>query len=350
MRFSISLKNLVSRLALGSVVVSLSLQLPGVALAQSSSNSAPVPTQAAVTVNQASTQSVISVVSSSVQASLAQATMSSIRMPQPSNGVLPSGISSGDVAGLAGSAWSTGDYVGLRVNPDGNTDQRRLSDIYSLVAGGDIKVLDSVAVGLAGAFTFAETDGHNVNMTSVDQRMRTYTITPYIGWSITDHLMVDALVGYSYSDIATKDFKSGSLVSSSTGAHTVFSAVNASYFIPIDSFTLKPFAGFSGQSSRTAAYVDSQNNGTTGNHSVHWLARVGAQLSYPINDTLSTYVSAAYERDRHQKGIGESSARLSAGLEGALTKDLTLAVEATSNVGRETQSDYGGSANLRFAF
>ena len=341
-----------SRRVIGALALVLVLWMPDSGFAQSSSNTGPVPTQAAVTVNQASTQSVISVVSSSVQASLAQATMSGIRMPQPAqtSGLTPSGISSGDSPGLPGSAWTTGDYTALRINPDGNTDQRRLSDIYSLVGGGDVKVLDNVAVGLAGAYTYAGTDGRNTNWTRVTQMMRTYTVTPYVGWSITDHLMVDGLLGYSYSYIATKDFKSGSLVSSSTYSDTVFTSVNASYFIPMEVFTLKPFAGISGQSSRTAAYRDSKGSDTVGDQSVHWLAHVGTQASCPIADTALAYVSAAYERDRHQAGISENSARLSAGLEDGLTKDLGLIVEATANVGRETQSDLGGSANLRLSF
>ncbi|CUW39619.1 putative flagellin structural protein (Part 2) [Magnetospirillum sp. XM-1] len=320
------------------------------AFAQSASNTTPVANQTTVTVNQASTQSVISTVSTSVQASLAQATMAGIRS-NPSNAIQPSGINSGDAAGRAASAWTTGDYVRLRVAPDGNEEQRRLTNIYSMVAGGDVKVFDKVAVGLAGAYTYAGTDGRNVNLTRLDQRMRTYTVTPYIGWSVTDRLLIDGLVGYSYSDIANKDFKTRSLVSSNTSAHTMFAAINAAYFIPLDAdFTLKPFAGISGQMARTAAYTDSGGTRVIGDHSNLMMGKVGSQLSYNVNEAVMTYVSAAWERTSAQKGIGENSARLSGGLESALTKDLALVVEATANVGRESQSDVGGSANLRLAF
>lgn len=352
----VSQRRKLRRLA-GLLTIVFALGAPSLGLAQvASSDFRVTPVATAVTVGQSSAQSVINVVSSSIQSSLGSAMSSGIRT-QKVGGLTPQGLSSGEASGLEGSGWMTGDYTNLRINPDGQRDERRLSDVYSLLAGGDVKVLDTVSTGVAFAYTQARTDGRNTNKTQLDQVMQTYTVTPYVGWSVTDHLMIDGLLGFSYSEIQTRDYSTGSVAKSSTQATNEFAAVNASYFIPLDAFTLKPFLGLSGQSSRNNAYRTYQDSNphwtpqdVAGDHSVHWQLRAGTQLSYQVNDTISTYLSAAYERERHLRAIGENSARFSAGLETVLAQDLSLVVEGTANVGRDTQSDFGGSANLRLSF
>ncbi|EME70313.1 autotransporter beta-domain-containing protein [Paramagnetospirillum caucaseum] len=260
------------------------------------------------------------------------------------------GLSGGETAsGVA--TWGSVDYTYLRILPDGDREQRRLTDIYTAVGGVDFAINDQVLAGVALSYGRAETDGRNSRARRLDQSSDSLTISPYIGFAPTENLTFDALVGYTHSFIDTRDYNSGSKVTGSNHSRTFFSAVNVGYLIPLnDRFAVKLFSGFSGQYGKVETYRDSENTLVPGDTSPHWLARAGARAMMALTDSTQGYFSAAYEHERELIALSEKSARLSIGTASAITPGLDLTFEGTANVGRETQQELGVSANLRLSF
>lgn len=356
------------------------LTLPGVASAACSTSfganssfgtgcSAAAASQAAVA--RVTTQQTISVVSTAVQASLAAGMTSmfsaSMSAPQPvgtggtgavdsKGGVMPSkkdgketGISNGDDY-LSWSSWLTADYAHIRINPDGNGDQRQISDIYSLVGGFDHKVTDRLAVGVSFAYSRSDSDNHNFDFTPNRQQGNSYTLTPYFGYMLADNVLLSGMVGGTLTDTEIQDSTGGTYGTGSTSGDTMFAATNVNWFTSIGSFGVKPFAGFSYQKSRADGYMMSNQRFRDGFAQSHWVANVGSQVSYPLMENLNVSASAAYRREQKLVAISESSADLSLGGDYKISDRMIFGITAKANVGRETQTEMGGMANLRYTF
>lgn len=327
------------------------------AQAGSSSDTRDLPTQTAVTVNQVTTQSVVRVVSNTIQSSLSRITMGGGFRPtgQQKVGALTggepeTGMAAGDVA-ASKAGWGTLDYTNVRIKPDGNSDQRRLTDVYTGVAGLDGKLTDKLLGGFALSYSHANTDGRNTGLAKVEQDMNSYTFTPYAGYSITDNFVVDGLLGYTHSRMSTDDYSGSRVASGDNSGHTYFGAAHASYYIPLDkALNLKTFGGFSYQRTTINDYTDSRNSVIQGDRTSHWLATVGAMLTADVGNDLSVYGGAAYEREKSVPALSENSARLTLGATGQIAAGTSLGLEGTANVGRETQQEYGASLNLRVEF
>lgn len=328
------------------------------AQASSSSDKRPTATQTAVTVNQVTTQSVVRVVSGTIQSSLSRIAGSGAGKQQnrapaklgAATGDAETGMASGDAA-ASKAGWGTLDYTYVRIRPDGSAEQRRLTDVYTGVAGLDGKLTDKLLGGVALSYTHATTDGRSTSAAKVDQDMDSYTVTPYLGYSISDNFVVDGLLGFTYSRMSTDDYSNNRLASGDNSARTYFGAAHASYYIPLDkALNLKTFGGFSYQRANVDSYTDSRNNHVAGDRSSHWLASVGGLLTADVAPNLSVYGGAAYEREKSMAALTENSARLTLGTTGQVAAGTSLGLEGTANVGRETQQEYGASLNLRVEF
>lgn len=341
-------------LILGAVSVTFS---SGAAFAAgSSSNTAAVSVASATTVSQTSTQSVVRTISNSVSEGLSRAFSSGNFIRQGSSskrvgmGDTSTGVSSGESAsGLA--AWGSADYTYVRIVPDGDTAQRRLTDIYSGVAGLDYAINDKMLAGIAVSYARAETDGRTWSAAKLDQSSDSFTVAPYFGFTPMDNLTVDLVAGYTYSNIDTTSMESGRNITGSNTSTTVFGAVNVGYVMPVtDSIAIKAFTGLSAQTIKVDDYYDSRNFHVQGDNTDHWVARVGAKAMVALTDSTQGYFSAAYERERRMLALSENSARFTLGTSSSLTDGLDLVAEGMANVGRETQQEYGAALNLRMRF
>lgn len=330
----------------------------GAAYAASSSETVPTAVATTTAVSQTSTQNVVRTISNAISGSLARVFNSGGMFKSgPSNKRTSmadgeTGISAGEGGATIGT-WGSLDYTYLRVVPDGNSDQRRLTDIYTGVAGADYAFDDHLLGGVAVSYARANTDGRKTktNGAKLNQESDSITVSPYLGYSPLENLTIDSMIGYTHSFIRTHDYSSSTVATGSNDSDTYFAAVNAGYVFGLtDHLAFKVFAGFSAQHAEVDSYRDSQNNDIQGDTSEHWQARVGGKLMTALADTSQGYLSAAYERDKSMVAISESSLRLSAGTATDISSALNFNLEATANVGRETQQEYGLAANLRLAF
>lgn len=343
-----------SALALGGFSFLMSF---GAAYAAGSSSN-PTPTAAAnvATVNQAATQTVVRTVSNAIGGSLSRVFQSGNMFQRDTNARKVSlngettGLSTGESSsGFA--AWSSVDYTRLYVVPDGDKEQRRITNIYTAVVGADAAITDSVLGGVALSYTRAGTDGRTTRAARLDQDSDSITVSPYLGWAITDRLTADTMVGYTHSFITTRDYTYSPRANAKNSSDTLFAAVNLAYTMPLtDALAVKGFTGFSGQYGKTYGFTDDQGHTVRDNDAPHWQARVGAKLMAAVTDSSQVYFSAAYERERHMKALTENSARLTVGTATKLTSAIDFVVEGGANVGRETQQEYGAAANIRWSF
>jgi len=340
-------------LILGAVSVTLS---SGTAFAASSSNTAAVSVATATTVSQTSTQSVVRTISNSVSDGLSRAFSSGNFFRHGSSskrvgmGDTSTGVSSGETAsGLA--AWGSADYTYVRIVPDGDTSQRRLTDIYSGVAGLDYAINDKMLAGVAVSYARAETDGRTLSASKLDQTSDSFTVAPYFGYAPIDNLTIDLVVGYTYSNIDTTSEETGRAVTGSNNSSVLFGAINLGYVFPVtDSIAIKAFTGLSAQASKVDGYYDSRNFYVQEDKNEHVVARVGAKAMVAMTESTQGYFSAAYERESQMSALSENSVRFTLGTSSSLTDGLDLVAEGMANVGRETQQEYGAALNLRMRF
>jgi|GEM_PF-4678238 len=329
----------------------------GSAFASSSSNTAAAPIATATTVSQSSTQNIVRTISSSVSDGLARAFSSgNLFRHSPANnkrvglGQGETGVSTGNSPAGFG-VWGSADYTYLRIVPDGDRAQRRLTDIYSGVAGLDYAINDKAVTGVAVGYGHAETDGRTARAFKLDQTSDSFTVAPYLGLSPMENMTVDVVVGYTYASIDTTDYSFNTVAKGSNNSNTVFSAVNLGYVMPVtNDVAIKGFTGFSFQHGSTDSYTDSRNNEIRGDSEDHWVARLGAKALWAVTDSTEAYVSAAYERDRQTPALSENSARMTLGTSSKLLDGLDLVAEGMANFGRETQQEYGAAVNLRLLF
>lgn len=336
----------------------LSAAWGGAALASgSSSNTKDTSVATATAVTQTSTQNVVRTISNAIAGSLTRA-FSSGNLFRQDSGLKKTSLLVGDSSGLSAGdgasdvgTWGSLDYTKLRVVPDGDKVQRRLTDIYTGVAGADVILGDRLLAGVALSYARANTDGRNVNGRRVDQSSDSVTISPYMGYAPIDNLSIDGMIGYTHSFIETRNYAGTQRAVGSNNSNTVFGGINIGYAIPLSSMlAVRPFAGISAQYGKIEAYWDDQNNYVGGSVTPHWQARAGAKLMVGVTDSTQAFASAAYERDREIRAVSESSARLSLGTSSTLTSGMDFTLEGTANIGRETQQEYGVAANLRLIF
>lgn len=260
------------------------------------------------------------------------------------------GLSGGDVNSPL-SAWASVDYTNLKIEPDGVSAQSRKSNIYTGIVGLDYKLSNSLVTGVALSYANSNTDGHNTNFTDLDQKSDTFSVTPYVGYAVTDRLLVNGMVGYSYGSVDQENYATGVKATADNDVQTLFASVNGSYDIPVtQSMGVRPFVGYSLMKTWVEGYTDSLGSVARSTDMSHWQAQAGAQAYATFTDSTDGYLSLAYERDQHIRGVGENSVRVTMGGNTQVTDAISAGVEATANLGRETQREFGGSTNLRVAF
>jgi hypothetical protein len=226
-------------------------------------------------------------------------------------------------------AWATLSYNTLEVDAGGGGDSD--SDIYQGVFGVDRK-FGSFYFGLAGAYSYSETDGGGGAVGS-DVDADSYTIAPYAGYSFSKNFFAVLLAGYSISE------SDGGAATGDTDVDTFFTDLSLNSVHVVEQYILKAKAGW--RYSDSDADVDVVAPGgmaggfAAGGDSESHILYLGGEVGYRIG-AWTPYARAVFEYfEPEDEPAGSDVDHTSAFVTLGFTHDVTQAV--TLGAGLMTQ-------------
>ena len=231
---------------------------------------------------------------------------------------------------------------------------------FDLMAGIDYRYSDSTIIGVLGGYGASDFD---IVTSGTDGSFKGdgYSIGPYIGMKLSEHLQFDAMATYTYSDYAS--------VSGTTdgnfNAHRATIAAQLTGTWNYDAFFVSPGIRFVYAQENQSGYTDSA--GTTHSNLVIRAGRIsigpkiGYLHAYQSGGSFRPWLALNGEYDFSNQGADANSglpdlsdvlsARFKAGFDATTASGISLSLQGNvSGIGNDQFSGYGGTARLRMPF
>lgn len=291
----------------------------------------------------------------------------------------------GRLVTLRNPAQNPNQKLGVFVNGDfnfGNQDTTALNsgfdfDTKGVTVGGDYKVTDDLALGLAFNYEHNSSDLNNDRgNVSIDS----YSLSAYGSYS-RDRLYADAVINYGWNNfdieraIKVTGFRAAT---ANTNGNQFSIRLNSGYNFGQNQFAFGPMIGvrytkvtIDGYTERNGSILN-LNVGDQNADSV--ILNVGAQLSYDFRSpsaTITPYIAANYEHEfannsreittelvsqpgipnRTQTGEPDRDfVRLSAGVQTQFLNNLSIGVGYETILGKQDVTDHAVQARIRYQF
>ena len=231
---------------------------------------------------------------------------------------------------------------------------------FDLMAGIDYRYNDNTIIGMLGGYGASDFDVVT-NSTDGSFQGDGYSIGPYIGMKLSEHLQFDAMATYTYSDYAS--------VSGTTdgnfNAHRATIAAQLTGTWHYDAFFVSPGIRFVYAQENQNSYTDSA--GTTHSSLVIRAGRIsigpkiGYTHKYESGGSFRPWLALNGEYDFSNQGADVNSglpdlsdvlsARFKAGFDATTASGIALSLQGNiSGLGSDQFTGYGGTAKLRVPF
>ncbi len=252
-------------------------------------------------------------------------------------------------------AWIKGSWT--YYDSDGSSFDGHTLDVLT---GVDYKISPTVVMGLLagyGSTDFNTVTGGTKGAFEADG----YTVGPYGGVKLSEHLQLDGLIAYTYSDYdnrsgATKgDFK----------AHRVTVGAQLKGHWEQDNYFIEPGVRFMYAEEDQDAYTDSAGVRQSSQSIKAGRVSVGPKIGYTHKaengDVIKPWVSVRGEYDFSNQGNVPSSglpdlddvlsARVSVGMDATTAEGLSVTIQGDiSGLGGGEYTGYGGTARINVPF
>ncbi len=238
---------------------------------------------------------------------------------------------------------------------DGSSFDGLTADI---MAGADYKITDSFLIGVLGGYNNADFD---ISLAGVsgDFNAEGFSVGPYIGVQISEHLVFDALFAYTRSDY---DNRSGVTTGDFDADRYTFAA-NLTGKWEHGNYIFEPSVGFTYATEKQESYVDSAATAHSSTTIEAGRLTAGPRVGRTIHvdrGTLTPWFAGYFVYDFSNRGnapgsglpdLGDvASARVSTGIDAAL-QGFNLAIESNiTGLGSGEYVSYGGSARIDVPF
>ncbi|NTV72170.1 MAG: autotransporter outer membrane beta-barrel domain-containing protein [Azonexaceae bacterium] len=240
------------------------------------------------------------------------------------------GLSSGDetspeTSAYAGPSYSNSSSAGLY---DGNT--------AAMFVGADRTLGESLVIGLGLGWSAGDIN----NATGGGLKTDAYTISPYLLYTLTDHLSIDASLGYSGATTKYETSDPG-LGDGRQNSTSHFAAVNLTGSYWQNSWNLVWKLGYADSHVSNDAFAFSSGLSMDGSHARLGQVQASLMAAYRTDDWFP-YVRATYENDvsrSYSLSSDKSGSVWAVGIRRIGLGALSLGVEANSVEGRPAKSN-----------
>ena len=255
------------------------------------------------------------------------------------------GLSAGDQFDRHG-AWANPGYTFTK---DKNLVTVAESDLYTLVAGYDYLLGDSLAAGAALTYEYMDEDSQ-YNLGSV--QTNGYSLAPYLTWLVTDYLSCDLIAGYTF--VSYDQDRASGAISSSLNAQRYFVQATVNGFYYLDSWTFVANMAYLYAHEKQEGFTES-NLAVVPENSIdvaQWTA--GLEVAYSL-DTMEPYLLLNFAYDSKYDAIlgldyDRTGGEAGLGVRLNLRDRLVMDVHGTSSFARQNLDEYAFQGNLRYSF
>lgn len=201
------------------------------------------------------------------------------------------GLSAGDQPGAWG-AWGNLNYTRLE---NSLSSSRYEGDLYSLIAGADYRLSDTILVGITLNY-----EDNRVDTDFNDGRADSdgFTLTPYLGYLLSkgedSSLALSLMAGYGDLSHDTRRDQGSLPVSGDYDATRWLVELDLNWYRLVDRWNLHAFGGYLWAEQKSDAFTES--DGVTWVERTYRLGefKLGGQASYRLNDSFEPYARVAY--------------------------------------------------------
>ncbi|MGE4469408.1 MAG: autotransporter outer membrane beta-barrel domain-containing protein [Desulfovibrio sp.] len=258
-------------------------------------------------------------------------------------GMTEDGLSAGQQGSEFG-VWGLGMYTNFS-NDDEATKYD--ADLYTVMVGGDWRVTDDLLIGLALGYEYLDLDKKYGNGGSLETD-GSYTIMPYLGYTIMEGTVLDAAFGYTSSEYEDDN----GTASADYDADRYVSSIGLSQYLDYDAWTFSGRAGFlyvHGDQSdydRSGANVDNPDSFLG-----QWSLGLKAAYTY---DAWQPYVGVNYLYDAitSSRPVNSDYDEFEAivGVNCYAIDQLSITAEFGTSLDRSQYESYRSMLNLRYEF
>ena len=229
-----------------------------------------------------------------------------------------------------------------------------------VMAGIDYRYSDSMIVGFLGGYGISDFDLVS-NGTDGSFKGDGYSVGPYIGMKLSEHLQFDAMATYTYSDYAS--------ISGTTdgnfNAHRATPAAQLTGTWNYDAFFISPGIRFVYAQENQDSHIDSAGTSHSGlvirAGRISLGPKIGYSHTYETGASFRPWLALNGEYDFSNQvtdvnsGLPDLSdvlsARFKAGFDATTATGIALSLEGNvSGLGNDQFSGYGGTAKIRVPF
>ncbi len=223
-------------------------------------------------------------------------------------------------------------------------------NLFTVMAGGDFKLTENILIGTSVGYESLDLDTDYNDGSLKDNG---FTFAPYFGYTITDYLIFDVMLGYTYLNNDMDRNRSSEPIKGSYDSHRFLISSNVNYYAMFQNWNLSAVLGYMYVNENEDAYQEIGGyDFDVGSQNIYlgeW--RFGGRAGYFIK-SFEPYISTAYLYDSVWNNGGSDRDEL----EGVLgcnyypTDNLILSFEATNSFFRDDIENTRVNFNLHFDF
>jgi len=256
------------------------------------------------------------------------------------------GIASGDKETNYGT-WFTPASTWMK---NKSTVSKYDGNLFSVMAGGDFKLTENILIGTSVGYERLDLNTDYNDGTLKDNG---FTFAPYFGYQISDYLIFDLILGYTYLDNDIDRNLSSERIKGSFNSHRFLISSNINYYAIIQNWNLNAVLGYMYVNEKEDAYREEGGyNFDVASQNIYlgeW--RFGGRAGYFIN-TFEPYISAAYLYDNDWNNGGSDRDELESvlGCNYYPSDNLILSLEAANSLFRDDIENTSIIFNLHLDF
>jgi len=302
--------------------------------------------------NAEAARTVVSVVTSRISTMLMPTAFDRVGQQANAMGQQQTGRSAGE-ADLKYGAWGSG---AISFMHDSATETKNNGTLSNVLVGMDYKLTDKLVAGVAIGYEHLYL---KTNYNSGSMLANGISITPYVGYSITDNLTVDALVGYTR---LSSDMRSTvgivSYKKSDYESNRYMFATNLNYRLPASIFDTIFSAGYMYSNERSQSYSASAD--TAGVAALNVNARDayvgelrgGARIERVFGERFTPYAGAYYLYDTSLSSSARTrdydAVEFVGGLDARISDRMHVGLELSDTCFRRNEDSARVGLNFRY--
>ena len=255
------------------------------------------------------------------------------------------GISAGDQIDRHG-MWGN---LGYTSTDDTNLVTASDSSLYTVVAGYDYMLTDTLAMGTAITYENMDEDSqYNLGSAQTDG----YSLAPYLSWMVTDYLSFDLIAGYTF--VSYEQDRASGTITSSLDAQRYFmqSAINNFYYK--DNWTFVANLAYLFAHESQEGFTESNTTVIPENKIDIAQFTAGLEVAYGFAH-VEPYLLLAFEYDAKYDAVlgvdyDRTGGDVGFGLRMNFLDSLTMDINGASKFARANFNEYSFQGNLRYAF